>query len=75
MQDGNFLDSMIGQDTMLSEEVAALNDGSLPAGIQFYYSFPDRNIYYQLPDQPQQSKHYQLEDWLPMGVRFDQPAI
>jgi tripartite motif-containing protein 71 len=70
--DGNFLDSMIGKDTMLSEEVAALNDGNLPAGTQFYYSFLDRNIYYQLPDQPQQSKHYQLKDWIPMGLRFDQ---
>jgi tripartite motif-containing protein 71 len=70
--DGNFLDSMIGKDTMLSEEVAALNNGSLPTGITFFYNFIDSNIYYQLPDQPQQSKHYRLEDWSPLGLRFDQ---
>ena len=70
--DGNFLDSMIGKDTMLSEEVTAIYGSGLPAGTQYYYSFLDRNIYYQLPDQPQQSKHYQLKDWIPMGLRFDQ---
>jgi DNA-binding beta-propeller fold protein YncE len=69
--EGNFLDAMVGKDTMLSEEVAVLNDGKLPPGIKFYYNFIDRNIYYQVPEQPVQSKHYQLEDWIPMGVRFD----
>jgi tripartite motif-containing protein 71 len=69
--DGNFLDSLLGKDTTLSETVAALNGGNLPPGSKFYYSFPDRNIYYQLPGQPMQSKHYSLKDWAPLGVRFD----
>ena len=70
--DGNFLDSIIGKDTTLSEAVAALNDGSLPEGSKYYYSFLDRNIYYQLPGKPMQSKHFEITDWIPLGLRFDQ---
>lgn len=71
-QDGNFQDAIIGQNMTLSKFVADHNEGSVPAGTQYYYNELDKSVYYQFPDEPMQSHPYLENDaWSPLGLRFD----
>ena len=70
--EGNFIDAIIGRDMTLSKFVKTNAPGILPPGTIYYYDNLYKSVLYQVQGGGSKSLPWTgMENWSPLGVRFD----